>query len=89
VPRLPERRDAVVKVCVDARVCARGVHEILLLHAVTQAFRPAVELQLEPVEVRVDILVHAEVDQCQPLGLVRPDRVRGRVPALDVDVGRR
>ena len=37
----------------------------------------------------VDVFVHAEVDQRQPLGLAPLIAAIGRVPALDVDVGRR
>ena len=72
-----------------AEVGACGRDEVLLAHAVADALGPAVELGLEPVEVRTDVLVHAEVDQRQPLGLAAahlPDRL---VPALDRDVRRR
>ena len=60
--------------CVRARVRERGVDERLLSHPVAHASCPAVELRIEAVEMRVDVLVHTEVDQSQTLRCAIPDR---------------
>src|SRR5581483_1500780 len=80
LPGLPERRGAVVLLRVVARVGEGGLDELLLAHAAADALRPAVELELEPVEVRADVLVHAEVDEGETLRVARANRRDGLVP---------
>ena len=89
VPGLPERRDLVVDVGVGAEVGLRCRDELLLVHAVAHARGPAVELLVEAVEMRADVLVHPEMDQARAAPARARGSPHGRVPGLDIDVGRR
>src|SRR6478672_7060091 len=89
LPRLPERRDPVVRLRLLARVRERCVDERLLAEPVAHTRRPAVELGLEPVEVRRHVLVDPEMDQREALRSSRADCIGRLVPRLDIDVRRR
>ena len=86
VPGLPERGDLVVVVGLCTGVGASRGDEGLLVHAVAHTAGPAVELDVEAIEVLVDVLVQTEVDQREPFRLPCPNRLHRFVPDLDVDV---
>src|SRR5581483_800096 len=92
IARGKRNRVVVVVAALDSRlleVAGGGGDELLLGRAVEDALRPRVELAAERVEVPVDVVDEAEVDEREPLRCAAADLLDRRVPCVDIDVGRR
>ena len=79
----------LVGVLVRAEILRCGLDELVAAHALADPGGPALEARAQVGDLRLGLVDDAEVDQGEPLRPAALDLVEGRLPGLEVELGRR